>query len=693
MIGAIFGRNIVNVRYTGSTRETTGSLHYSETATDIDMMYIYRDFKISENSTSSDHITVLNSKTPGYVYLKLNCGKSEIVETYKEIARNGEFDSSLHVFSLIENFENNVIVNARKNLSALNINDDGCYGDDVDVLLLRSDYFRYMHEQFNRLRFTGYMTFKQQGPASKIVWNIAGLPQRLMLGYLDIVFALHCKEWPTQANEWLTRQRKNPGFPGKQLIAEIRRYGADIVPKSSYTRAEPSTSIFSWFQIKDFEIENEQEDFHMEWRLSFSIAEIKLVKKWLPIHKCVYRFLKTLRNDYLSKYRIPSYALKNIMFYMLEETAEEVWDLNFLTIVDKFLERLIKCCEESYCPQYFIKGNNLFGSLDSMKLKMAAQRCKELQENWFLTILLSDGLWFEIKIRGYSNQFYDLIKRQPTHSCRRSYVQTRPQCNSEVIQHYDCSMKMYYCFKIQKEAMKYIKNSYISPNYSTSVVIHAIESYLEQHCSILSNLNKEEKVLAGQIAWSLIKCLRFHRNRKHKSSLTNRCIDKEAYLEDPNEIDEKIEDVLGKYILTNESCKAIIAAEYFLQHRFQDCFNQLESSSLPVQSALDEFKYSNQSPILFNAFDQLNVGNKQLDMGNKQTFNFKSSAHFYPICLLKATVMKILNLRDRNNGDEYKDLLDKTSELWQMFPEHINTMQNYKIIVFPLAKFAHKELQ
>ena len=71
MIGGIFGRSIVDVKYTGSFRETIVSMHYSETSSDIDMMYIYKDFLVSETKTC--HLQIVNSKTPGYLLYHWVC--------------------------------------------------------------------------------------------------------------------------------------------------------------------------------------------------------------------------------------------------------------------------------------------------------------------------------------------------------------------------------------------------------------------------------------------------------------------------------------------------------------------------------------------------------------------------------------------------------------------------------------------
>ena len=72
---------------------------------------------------------------------------------------------------------------------------------------------------------------------------------------MDLVNAIHCKQWPSQAEEWLRRPRSS-GWPSQQQIKHIEEMGCHAVaiglPKS-----------------------DEQD---CEWRLSFSQAERYLLQ-------------------------------------------------------------------------------------------------------------------------------------------------------------------------------------------------------------------------------------------------------------------------------------------------------------------------------------------------------------------------------------------------------------------------------
>ena len=173
---------------------------------------------------------MINSWTPGYVLFKGNCTKEEMTSIFGRITKRGEFAESINVSKLTEDFSNYVL--------STEDNSKTCY--------LRADQFRYIHAEFNRARFTDWVQFEQKEPASTIVWNVAGLPQQLMLNQLDIAFCMHCDEWTSQANDWLSRNRKF-NYPSKDSMSKIKSYGIDIVPKSSYKRKETFTNIFEWF--------------------------------------------------------------------------------------------------------------------------------------------------------------------------------------------------------------------------------------------------------------------------------------------------------------------------------------------------------------------------------------------------------------------------------------------------------------
>ena len=40
----------------------------------------------------------------------------------------------------------------------------------------------------------------------------------------DHVYSIHCPDWPTEADEWVTRRRAS-GWPNQALVDKIKRFG------------------------------------------------------------------------------------------------------------------------------------------------------------------------------------------------------------------------------------------------------------------------------------------------------------------------------------------------------------------------------------------------------------------------------------------------------------------------------------
>lgn len=487
LTGEVYGKGIVSVYYVGSYRETIASLHYADTSSDIDIMYIYRNFDVdgkrqfNENLLKDDasvkvelNTMIIDSHIPGYVYIKLIKPVADVVENFKRIAMKGEFHMSLEVEQLVEYFEKNVICsvndlvgnNEKRNLRGS---------------FMKSDAFITMHEMFNRERFAGWLLFQQCGPASKVFWNVSGLPQRIKISPLDMVFALHSPDWPNQATEWLSRKRKF-GYPSRQLIREIENYGVDVVAKSSDTGME------------------------LEWRLSFSIAEVKLVEKWNGMQKSCYRIFKTFHTDYLSHLGITSYSIKNIMFYLIERTNPGIWKpTKLVKCLFLAIKSLKSALASKFCPHYFIKKNNLFRGIREKQLKKAALVCDALLSDIYGQILLSDGLWYEICARGMERYLYSV---QESGNEWRLIHQSHVKSRSEWTDNFDKLFKIYYSAKVHKEVSRMFLNAPLSKHYEEKTVLKALNEFIASK-KVISDaiIDSANGLVFCQVTWAYMKCL------------------------------------------------------------------------------------------------------------------------------------------------------------------------------------------
>src|SRR5207244_5492460 len=89
----------------------------------------------------------------------------------------------------------------------------------------------------------------------------------------DMVYALHSPYWPREAVEWITRQRP-PGSLSHDVIRRVVGHGC----------------YFVCFSHKGY-IERDKDH---EWRISFSVAELILIKNWSRQQRAVYRTIRVL---------------------------------------------------------------------------------------------------------------------------------------------------------------------------------------------------------------------------------------------------------------------------------------------------------------------------------------------------------------------------------------------------------------
>ncbi|KAJ8322119.1 hypothetical protein KUTeg_000590 [Tegillarca granosa] len=116
--------------------------------------------------------------------------------------------------------------------------------------------------------------------------------------------------WPVVAKEWIGRNR-NYNWPPRDLISDIKRDGFHVVPIG--TRNSKGS--------------------HLQWRISFKMAKKKLIHSFNHTQFLCYGLLKLY----------------------LRHNKE-----NFLDCFLTCFRRLIKWVKDEYCPNYFIKENNMF---------------------------------------------------------------------------------------------------------------------------------------------------------------------------------------------------------------------------------------------------------------------------------------------------------------------------------------------
>ena len=164
----------------------------------------------------------------------------------------------------------------------------------------------------------------------------------------DNVRCLRCHFWPDDAYDFITRDRPN-GWPPEPLIQQILSDGIHLVPIGSRSRNAQG----AW------------EHDSLEWRYSFSMAELTLVHSFNATQFRMYGLLKIILKDIL-KPRLPkdtlcSYFMKTILLWEIEESRPEIWyEGNIIRLLGMCLKRLCFFVYQEKCPSYFLPTQNIF---------------------------------------------------------------------------------------------------------------------------------------------------------------------------------------------------------------------------------------------------------------------------------------------------------------------------------------------
>ncbi|OWF52649.1 uncharacterized protein LOC110447480 [Mizuhopecten yessoensis] len=206
-----------------------------------------------------------------------------------------------------------------------------------DLYVLSSDIYR-QETVATISRATG-ADFVSNGPCTTLFLHGNAIS-------LDLAFSFPCVCWPRVANEWKYRSRLH-GWPSQTMIHRIVQGGCHLVPVGD----KCSTDTL------------------LQWRISFACAEQLLVHSLTHPQFRVYGLLKYFLyqiKDLLDHIIgdsdiLCSYFLKTVIFYAVENSPHLLWDDQNTFICFRFcLSILIVWVKSSYCPNYFIRRNNMF---------------------------------------------------------------------------------------------------------------------------------------------------------------------------------------------------------------------------------------------------------------------------------------------------------------------------------------------
>ena len=195
-------------------------------------------------------------------------------------------------------------------------------------------------------------------------------------GFTDVAFTLQTRQWLSIANQWITRSKCS--WPSIDVKSHIIEHGVLFVPIGSKGS------------------KNE----HIEWRISFSVGEKLLIYSFTQTQLLCYALMKILIKDVVNrdsrcKDLICSFYIKNIIFWVSEETSLSIWrPENLISCFMRCLRRLIYCLEYGICLHYFIPKINMFeNKIEEKERQLLLGHLNALWSYGWRSVLLSEQLY------------------------------------------------------------------------------------------------------------------------------------------------------------------------------------------------------------------------------------------------------------------------------------------------------------
>ena len=191
----------------------------------------------------------------------------------------------------------------------------------------------------------------------------------------DYAFCLQCDVWPTNAHDCIKRFHQS-SWPSDDTLLSIVKDGVLFVPIGA------KSSIFE----------------NTEWRMSFSLAEKKLIHSMNHTQFLCYGLLKIFLKEAIDanpdvKGLLCSYFLKTALFWEITMALNQWNPSSFLSCFWNCFRRLLKWVNCSYCPNFFIPQNNMFeGKIEGKNRDSLLEHLRNLFHEGYMCLLRCQSL-------------------------------------------------------------------------------------------------------------------------------------------------------------------------------------------------------------------------------------------------------------------------------------------------------------
>ncbi|KAL3842928.1 hypothetical protein ACJMK2_020902 [Sinanodonta woodiana] len=203
-------------------------------------------------------------------------------------------------------------------------------------------------------------SFLSKGPALSGAWE-----DELGIHWMDYVPVLTMNDWPNIARSFIFRQRPS-GWPTREIIQELKNLGCGFVATGH----------------------DESPMKELEWRVSFSVLEKRLLRELTEAQLRSYLFFKSIYKLLLVKPKcLTSYMMKNILLWVIETVPLDTWRFNnILQCVLALVDELAKCLQTRNIPNYFVPKRNMIGHMKQNNIKELYKKVWNIQNDVLGTI-------------------------------------------------------------------------------------------------------------------------------------------------------------------------------------------------------------------------------------------------------------------------------------------------------------------
>ena len=185
---------------------------------------------------------------------------------------------------------------------------------------------------------------------------------------IDIAPAILCDVPVDVKDAWLKRKRF---WPDQRLVEKISSLHCYLLAKP-----HPHTA-----------------NKLLEWRFSFSSAELLLSSAIKPWQKQTFMVVKALRRKYLQEPKlVASYHLKTVLFWVLESMPDQIREsCSRADLLQRLIDKLISCLKTKNLSHFFIPKNNMFSHYEDKDLLTVLSKVQHMREH--LLLYLTEDLF------------------------------------------------------------------------------------------------------------------------------------------------------------------------------------------------------------------------------------------------------------------------------------------------------------